>query len=187
MPCEELAKSLLGCVLCHQTTEGTTCTGRIVETEAYLGGEDKASHSYNGRHTVRNEAMYMKPGTSYVYSIYGMYCCINVSSIGDGAAVLIRALEPLEGIAAMYTRRKSAKKDRELCNGPSKLCQAMGIDKSCDQIDMLSSNKLWLEKDESYQVEQVVTRKRIGVDYAEEWAESPLRFYIEGNPCISKK
>ena len=103
--------------------------GRIVETEAYLGGDDKASHSYNGRRTDRNEAMYMKPGTCYVYSIYGVHCCVNISSLGEGAAVLVRALEPTAGEGLMKKRRKSAKKSRDqaLCNGPSKLCQALDI------------------------------------------------------------
>ena len=185
--CEKLARVLLGCVLCRHTSQGV-CRGRIVETEAYLGGPDKASHSYNGRRTQRNEAMYMKPGTCYVYSIYGMYCCVNISSLGDGAAVLIRALEPLEGLVDMYTRRKSAKKDYDLCNGPSKLCQAMCVDKSCDQMNLIGSNVLWIEQD-GYKVkpEEIIASKRIGVDYAEEWAESLLRFYIKGNKCISKK
>ena len=178
-------------MLCHTNANGCVCKGRIVETEAYLGGDDKASHSYNGRRTERNEAMYMEPGTCYVYSIYGMYCCINVSSRGDGAAVLIRALEPLEGMADMYTRRKSAKKDKELCNGPSKLCQALNIDKSCDKVDMKTSGTVWLEQQEEdgYQLinDDIVIRSRIGVDYAEEWAKSPLRFYIKDNNCVSKK
>ncbi len=186
IPCETLSKKLLGCILCHKTEKGVVCRGRVVETEAYLGGEDKASHSYNGRRTVRNEAMYMSPGTCYVYSIYGLYCCVNVSSQGDGAAVLIRALEPLEGLEDMYGRRKSAKKDIELCNGPSKLCQAMDIRKSCDKVAMTTSEEVWLERDD-YQVEDIVVRSRIGVDYAKEWAGSPLRFYVKDNKCVSKK
>ena len=189
MPCETLAKKLLGFTICHRSgrgegggrgEEGVVCRGRIVETEAYLGGGDKASHSYNGRRTERNEAMYMKPGTCYVYSIYGMYCCVNISSQGEGAAVLIRALEPLEGVGDMYTRRKSAKRDKDLCNGPSKLCQAMDISKSCDRVDMAMSEEVWLETDD-YCVGEIVVRSRVGVAYAEEWAESPLRYYIEGN------
>ena len=128
----------------------------------------------------------MSPGTCYLYSIYGMYCCVNVSSQGDGAAVLIRALEPLEGIEDMYGRRKSAKKDTELCNGPSKLCQAMDIRKSCDKVAMTTSEEVWLERDD-YQVEDIVVRSRIGVDYAKEWAGSSLRFYVKDNKCVSKK
>ncbi len=158
-----------------------------METEAYLGGDDKASHSYNGKRTERNEAMYMSPGTCYVYSIYGMYCCVNVSSRGDGAAVLIRALEPIEGLEDMYKKRKSAKKDKELCNGPSKLCQAMNINKSCNKIDTILSDKVWFEREVGYVLDEIVVKSRIGVDYAEEWAQTPLRFYIKDNKCVSKK
>ena len=114
-----------------------------METEAYLGGDDKASHSYNGRRTDRNEAMYMKPGTCYVYSIYGVHCCVNISSLGEGAAVLVRALEPTAGEELMKKRRKSAKKSRDLCSGPSKLCQALDIIRSRhDKIDLYTSEEL---------------------------------------------
>lgn len=188
-PCSELAKSLLGCVLVRVCSDGTECKGKIVETEAYLGGEDKAAHSYNGKKTERNTAMYMQPGTSYVYSIYGMYCCFNISSQGEGAAVLVRALEPLVGVASMQSRRKAAKKDKDLCSGPAKLCQAMEIDKSCDKVDLISCDKLWVEPNQSDSEHMdVIETGRIGVEYAgEEWATKPLRFYIKNNPCVSKK
>ena len=167
--------------------------GRIVETEAYLGGEDKASHSYRGRRTSRNEAMYMPPGTAYVYTIYGMHSCFNISSCGEGAAVLVRALEPLWGIADMRTARKaSTKGTKNLCNGPAKLCQALGIDKSFNQLNMTSSSsRVWVESlkpesgTENY---EVVETTRIGIDYAgEEWAKKLLRFYIKDSPFVSKK
>jgi len=166
--------------------------GRIVETEAYLGGEDKAAHSYGGRRTSRNEAMYMPPGTAYVYSIYGMHRCFNISSDGEGAAVLIRALEPLGGIEDMRTARKaSTKGNKNLCNGPAKLCQALGIDKSCNQLDMTGSSQVWVE---SLDLEagtgnhEVVESTRVGIDYAgEEWAKKLLRFYVKGSPFVSKR
>ncbi len=161
----------------------------IVETEAYLGDKDKASHSYNGRRTPRNEAMYMPPGTCYVYSVYGTHCCVNVSSLGEGAAVLIRALGPLTGAEKMYTRRKSAKKDKELCNGPAKLCQALAIDKKLNKIDLASSDCLWVEpRSCDLTDEDVVCTGRVGVAYAgPEWSDKPLRYYIRGNNCVSKK
>ncbi|KAK8754403.1 hypothetical protein OTU49_016073 [Cherax quadricarinatus] len=134
-----LAKALLGQVVVR-VVDGIRISGAIVETESYLGGPDVASHSYNGKRTSRTEPMYMKPGTSYVYSIYGMYHCFNISSKGDGSCVLIRALEPLEGLPKMETgrnqRRKSSTplKIHELCNGPSKICQAFYLTKVYEQL-----------------------------------------------------
>lgn len=188
--CETLATRLLGSTLAKKLPSGEVCRARIVETEAYLGGEDKAAHSYNGKKTERNTAMFMQPGTAYVYSIYGVHCCFNISGNGEGAAVLIRALEPLEGVAFMQERRKTVKKDRDLCNGPAKLCQAMGIDKSYNRADLVSCDTLWVEpRGEAPPLSDadIVKSARIGVDYAEEWAKKPLRFYIRGNQCVSKK
>ena len=188
--CITLANRLLGSTLVRKSPIGIVCRARIVETEAYLGGEDKAAHSYNGKKTERNTATFMQPGTAYVYSIYGMHCCFNISSDGEGAAVLIRALEPLEGVAFMQERRKAAKKDRDLCSGPAKLCQAMAIDKSHNKVDLVSCDTLWVEpRDEATPLSDadIMKSARIGVDYAEEWAKKPLRFYIKGNPCVSKK
>ena len=187
---EALAQRLLGSILTRRLPSGDVCRGRIVETEAYLGGQDKAAHSYNGKMTERNMAMFMQPGTAYVYSIYGMHCCFNISSAGEGTAVLIRALEPLEGVELMRERRKAAKKDRDLCSGPAKLCQAMGIDKSCNKVDLVSCDSLWVEpRDQATPLSDadIVKSARIGVDYAEDWAKKPLRFHIKGNSCISKK
>ena len=185
--CEELARKLLGCAL-FRLTAGELCWGRVVETEAYLGGSDKAAHSYNGKRTDRNEAMYMPPGTAYVYSVYGMHHCFNISSRGDGAAVLIRALEPLGDVASMMERRKSVKRAKDLCNGPAKLCQALGVDKTCDRVDLLSSQSLWVELPGEWEEFEVVESGRVGVQYAgEEWANKPLRFYIKDSPYISKK
>ena len=177
-------------MLVRRLPSGIVSRGKIVETEAYLGGEDKAAHSYNGKKTERNTAMFMQPGTAYVYSIYGMHCCFNISSDGDGAAVLVRAVEPLEGMELMREKRKAAKKDKDLCSGPAKLCQAMDIDKTCNKLDLVSCDSLWVEPRATttpLNDADIVKSARIGVDYAEEWSKKPLRFHIKGNSCVSKK
>lgn len=208
--CEELAKSLLGKIFVRKLGR-EILKGKIVETECYLGGIDKASHSYNGRITERNRPMYMKPGTTYVYLTYGMYYCFNISSRGDGAAVLLRALEPITGFDYMNEQRcnkrkkknvssddaevkKSTKqkelKVQELCNGPAKLCISFGIDKSCNEKDLSEFDSMWCEDDssETQQELQIVSCPRIGIDSAGiEWASKPLRFYIFGNPFVSKR
>uniref|UniRef100_A0A8D0XL80 DNA-3-methyladenine glycosylase n=1 Tax=Sus scrofa TaxID=9823 RepID=A0A8D0XL80_PIG len=181
-------------VLVRHLGDGTELRGRIVETEAYLGPEDQAAHSRGGRQTPRNRGMFMRPGTLYVYLIYGMYFCMNVSSRGDGACVLLRALEPLGGLEVMrqlrHTVRKGAAsralKDRELCSGPSKLCQALAIDKSFDQRDLATDEAVWLERGPSGSGEPaVVAAARVGIGHAGEWAQKPLRFYIQGSPWVS--
>ncbi|XP_028669962.2 DNA-3-methyladenine glycosylase [Erpetoichthys calabaricus] len=192
-PCIHLAKALLGKVLVRTLADGTELRGRVVETEAYLGGEDKASHSYQGKRTPRNAAMFMKPGTIYVYPIYGIYLCMNISSRGDGAAVLLRSLEPLLGVERMQelrsVRRKESRralKDKDLCNGPSKLCQALAIQRGFDRRDLAADEEIRLEEDPSAeQPHAVVSASRIGIGYAEEWTTKPLRFYVLGNRCVS--
>ncbi|CAK6971195.1 DNA-3-methyladenine glycosylase [Scomber scombrus] len=194
-PCIRLAKAFLGKVLVHRCEDGTELRGQIVETEAYLGGEDKASHSAGGKRTERNTAMFMKPGTIYVYPIYGIYLCMNVSSQGEGAAVLLRSLESLQGQSVMRQLRAAQRKDgarqlkdKELCNGPSKLCQAMNIPRCFDRRDLASDPEVWLERDpdtnpaEHY---EVVSAPRIGIESHGEWAKKPLRFYLRGHPCVS--
>uniref|UniRef100_A0A4X1UM86 DNA-3-methyladenine glycosylase n=1 Tax=Sus scrofa TaxID=9823 RepID=A0A4X1UM86_PIG len=176
-PAVPLARAFLGQVLVRHLGDGTELRGRIVETE-----------------TPRNRGMFMRPGTLYVYLIYGMYFCMNVSSRGDGACVLLRALEPLGGLEAMrqlrHTVRKGAAsralKDRELCSGPSKLCQALAIDKSFDQRDLATDEAVWLERGPSGSGEPaVVAAARVGIGHAGEWAQKPLRFYIQGSPWVS--
>ncbi|XP_070811065.1 DNA-3-methyladenine glycosylase [Pituophis catenifer annectens] len=191
-PCIPLAKALLGQILVRKLPDGRELRGRIVETEAYLGGEDTASHSRGGRRTLRNAAMFMRPGTLYVYQIYGIYYCMNVSSQGEGAAVLLRSLEPLQGLEAMrelrLVRQRKAParplKDWHLCNGPSKLCQALAIDRSFDQQDMSCNSSMWLEPGLEASRDQVpICAPRIGI--SGEWAQKPLRFYLQGNKCVS--
>nr|XP_026241115.1 DNA-3-methyladenine glycosylase isoform X1 [Urocitellus parryii] len=193
-PAIPLARAFLGQVLVRRLADGTELRGRIVETEAYLGPEDEAAHSRGGRQTTRNRGMFMKPGTLYVYIIYGMYFCMNVSSQGDGACVLLRALEPLGGLETMRQLRNNLRKgtlsrtlkDRELCNGPSKLCQALAIDKSFDQRDLAQDEAMWLE----YGLlgpsrPAVVAAARVGIGNAGEWTQKPLRFYFQGSPWVS--
>ncbi|XP_077304922.1 DNA-3-methyladenine glycosylase [Lithobates pipiens] len=189
--CIDLAKSFLGQILVRKLPDGSELRAKIVETESYLGGEDEASHSRGGKRTERNIAMYMKPGTIYVYQIYGVYFCMNVSSKGDGAAVLLRSLEPVEGLDEMRSfrsiRRNASKslKDKELCNGPSKLCQALNFDKSFDRRDLASDQSAWLEAGSEVMEENIVSCARIGIGYAGEWTHKPLRFYIKGNQYVS--
>ncbi|CAJ1076032.1 DNA-3-methyladenine glycosylase isoform X1 [Xyrichtys novacula] len=194
-PCINLAQAFLGKVLVRTCADGTELRGRIVETEAYLGGEDKASHSAGGKRTERNTAMFMKPGTIYVYPIYGMYLCMNVSSEGEGAAVLLRSLEPLQGQPIMRQLRAARRKEgapklkeKELCNGPSKLCQAMNIPRCFDRRDLASDPEVWLERDPNTDPEEnydIVAAPRIGIESHGEWAKKPWRFYLRGHPCVS--
>ncbi|XP_020032627.2 DNA-3-methyladenine glycosylase isoform X1 [Castor canadensis] len=193
-PAVPLARAFLGQVLVRRLADGTELRGRIVETEAYLGPEDEAAHSRGGRQTPRNRGMFMKPGTLYVYIIYGMYFCMNVSSQGNGACVLLRALEPLGGLEIMRQLRRTlrkgtvsrALKDRELCSGPSKLCQALAIDKSFDQRDLAQDEAIWLEPGPlGPSGLAVVAAARVGIGQAGEWVQKPLRFYIRGSPWVS--
>ncbi|XP_054066824.1 DNA-3-methyladenine glycosylase isoform X2 [Rissa tridactyla] len=185
--------TIISMILVRKLPDGRELWGRIVETEAYLGGEDEASHSKGGKQTQRNAAMFMKPGTLYVYQIYGIYFCVNVSSQGEGAAVLLRSLEPLQGLDAMRELRSASRKgptkplkDWQLCNGPSKLCQALGIDKAFDQRDLTQDAAIWMVPGHDLPGEQdVVATTRIGIGNTGEWAQKPLRFYLRGNKFVS--
>ncbi|XP_048349834.1 DNA-3-methyladenine glycosylase [Sphaerodactylus townsendi] len=190
-PCVSLAKALLGQVLVRRLPDGRELRGRIVETEAYLGGDDTASHSRGGRRTARNAGMFMKPGTLYVYQIYGIYFCMNISSDGEGAAVLLRSLEPLQGLEVMRQLRQRQRKglskppkDWQLCNGPAKLCQALAIDKGFDQDNLASAPCVWVEPGPQVLMDDaLVCSTRIGI--SGDWAHKPLRFYLRGNRCVS--
>jgi DNA-3-methyladenine glycosylase len=172
-PTEQVAKDLLGKHLVH-VADGIERHARIVEVEAYIGAHDLASHSSKGI-TPRTSVMYGPPGHAYVYLIYGMHHCMNVVTEpeGNGAAVLLRAVEPVAGVEG-NTR------------GPGLLCRALGIDKRLNGHDLLSKD-FYIAEPPSGERFAIVTRPRIGVAYAGEWADAPLRFYIEGNPWISKK
>lgn len=171
--------------------DGQRVAGLIVETEAYLGVEDKAAHTFGGRRTPRNETMYREGGHAYVYFTYGMHHCINVvaSRIDHPVAVLVRALEPSEGLDTMYRHRAKAKRDTDLCSGPGKLCQALAINRSHDGTDLVKSRTLFIERVRKrvYPNTQITVSPRIGVDYAAEWAAEPLRFHLRDHPHVSKR
>jgi DNA-3-methyladenine glycosylase len=182
-----IARQLLGKRLVVPTPDGTRISGRIVETEAYLAPLDKASHAYNYRRTKRTETMYAVGGTAYVYFIYGMYYQFNVvSNIASVPhAVLIRAVEPLEGIEFMQ-RRRPVKLERNLTSGPGKLCLALGIDRSYDGADLLGE-RIWIEDEgDKLRASEIVSGARVGINYAEEYVDKPWRFWVKGNPYVSR-
>lgn len=181
----EVAQDLLGKVLVHKMPEGTT-KGKIVEVEAYCGVKDKGSHAYGGLRTDRTKIMFGPGGFSYVYLIYGMHSCMNIVTEKKEVpeCVFLRALEPLEGICLMEKRRKTDKL-KNLLNGPGKLCQGMGIDRSCYGLDLLG-NQLYVEDWQEPPVE-IVASKRINIDYAAEAKDFLWRFSIKGNPFVSAK
>jgi DNA-3-methyladenine glycosylase len=182
-----VARDLLGTVLVVPSAGGERVSAMIVETEAYLGAEDKAAHSYNNRRTKRTETMFAPGGTVYVFFIYGMYFQFNIVTgrIDTPHAVLVRAVEPLDGIDLMRARR-GAMPDKNLTSGPGKLCIALGIDRRYNGAD-LTGNEIWLEKGKRFSTENIACGKRIGIDYAEEYAEKPWRFWVKDNPFVSRK
>lgn len=183
----EIARELLGKLIVVPTEAGERVSGMIVETEAYLGEIDKACHSYNNRRTKRTETMFAVGGTAYVTLIYGMYYQFNVVSgaIDSPHAVLIRAVQPVENTEIMRERRKTGT-DTNLTSGPGKLCIAFGINADYKAADLLG-DKIWLEDYESFGDSEVKTGKRIGIDYAEEFAEKPWRFWVSDNRFVSRK
>lgn len=176
-----VARSLLGQRLVR-VVGGERLAGVIVETEAYLGRTDEAAHSYRGR-TERNASMWKEGGHAYVYFIYGIHWCMNVVAghEDDPVAVLIRAIAPTEGLDAMRAQRPAARRDRDLASGPGKLCQAMRIDRSLDGEDLVTSERLFIEqlRVRAHARQAITVTRRIGVDYAGEWAEKPLRFHLD--------
>ena len=168
-----VARELLGKLLVHRT-EGVERVGRIVEVEAYLGPHDLASHSSKGR-TERTKVMFGPAGYAYVYLVYGLHHCMNIVTEpeGHGAAVLVRAVEPVKNLAAR-------------ANGPGLLCRALGIDQRLNGHDLLSDD-FFLAPPETEGRFTLVKRARIGVDYAGSWAKRHLRFYIKDNPHVSRR
>lgn len=183
----EVARRLLGCTLVHRVGR-SILSGRIVETEAYLGIEDRACHSFGGRRTERLTSMYLEGGHSYVYLIYGMHWCFNVVTRSEAhpEAVLIRAIEPLDGIEIMRKNRGFAKRDRDLTSGPGKLCQALKIGKAQDRLPLQKESGLYILRGSKIAEQKIVSAPRIGVDYAGEASQWHLRFYIQHNPFVSK-
>ena len=206
------ARGLLGKLIVVPDEQGRRVSGMIVETEAYLGTTDRAAHSYGGRRTQRNEGTYGTGGHAYVFFIYGMYYQLNVV-VGPAElphVVLIRAVEPVEGIETMRERRNRKKAepgvvatgssalsepgaiatgsmpDKNLTSGPGKLCIALGITRELNAADLLG-DRIWLESHRSFTAAEIATGTRIGIDYAGEDAEKPWRFWFNGNDFVSKK
>jgi DNA-3-methyladenine glycosylase len=183
-PTVEVARQLLGKYLVRVHADGAMA-GMILETEAYIGVEDKASHASRGR-TPRNGIMFGPAGFAYVYMIYGMHHCLNLVTEQEGypAAVLIRAVEPCEGIELMRKRRQ-IHDGRRLTNGPGKICQAFEIDRRLNGLDVCGE-ALFIEDRGSSPVDIVATT-RVGVGYAGPWKDMPWRFYIACHPGVSKR
>jgi DNA-3-methyladenine glycosylase len=181
----QVAKDLLGKYLVHHTTEGKT-VGKIVEVEAYVGVNDIACHAYNGKYTKRTKIMFGRGGHAYIYLIYGVYYCMNIVTNQESypEAVLIRALEPIDGLDIMQQRRTTDKK-LNLCSGPGKLCAAMGISKAQNELD-LCGETMYLLSGEMIPSEQIITTPRINIDYAQEARDYPWRFIVKDSPFVSK-
>jgi DNA-3-methyladenine glycosylase len=194
---EALARALIGRRLVRVLPGGERLAGIIVETEAYLGVPDRGAHSFGGRRTARTEPMFGPPGTAYVYFTYGMHHCMNVAAgeEGDPVAVLIRALEPTEGLEAMKTNRSGAGarevKPTALCSGPGRLCQALAIDRTFSGVDLTASGELFLEHGLGpAALGELVNTPRIGLAEgprgAAEWAGARLRWFLAGNVHVSR-
>jgi DNA-3-methyladenine glycosylase len=184
-PVLTVARDVVGKLLVHQTRAGVVA-GRIVEAEAYRGPEDRAAHSFGGRRTPRTEAMFGAPGFAYVFFVYGMHWHLNLVTTSEGAphAVLLRAVEPVLGVALMARRRGMTETDVNLCNGPGKLCQAFDIGKRHYGVDLTQGSLFLAEA--STPRGKLARSARIGVDYAESWAEKPWRFFEAGNRYVSR-
>ena len=194
----QIARDLLGKLIVVPDETGQRVSGMIVETEAYLGPEDRAAHSYRGRRTPRNEVMYGPAGHVYVFFVYGMYHQFNVvtSPVDHPHAILIRGVEPVEGIEIMRGRRSVPRAvatgvtqvvmpDKNLTSGPGKLCIALNIDRSLNGEDLLGK-RVWLEDHREFSGDEIAVGKRIGIDYAGEDAEKPWRFWVRDNEFVSK-
>ena len=181
----DVAPALLGKVLVHDLPDGVRAA-RIVEVEAYCGPIDPAAHTFRGR-TARNATMFGRPGLLYVYFSYGVHWCANVvcGDEDEGVAVLLRALAPIAGIDAMRADRgPAARRDRDLCSGPGKLTQAMGIGREHDGVDLVGAGPLSIVDDGAGPPVDVVQTTRVGISRA---AEEPWRWYVAGDPNVSRR
>lgn len=182
-----VSRELLGKLL-FTRIDGSITGGIITETEAYRGPEDRASHAFGGRRTQRTEIMYAQGGTAYVYLCYGMHHLFNVVTNKKDTphAVLIRAIEPLEGMEIMLKRRKRKTMERAVTAGPGSMSRALGITTAFTGTDLLG-NKIWMEDaGNNPSADEIISSKRIGVDYAGEHAERLWRFTIKGSKWVSK-
>jgi DNA-3-methyladenine glycosylase len=185
-----VARDLLGARLVR-ILDGQRLSGTIVECEAYIGQGDTACHASRGR-TSRTEVMYGPPGFAYVYFTYGIHWMLNVVAEEEGfpAAVLLRAIQPAEGIQTMRTLRQTKgnpQTDRELTSGPARLTQALAIDKTLNGADLVAGDGLWLEPEGRFPDDSVERGPRIGINYAAEKDQlAPWRFWVRGNPYVSR-
>jgi len=182
-----LSKNLIGKYL-FTCIDGVTTGGYIIETEAYNGIIDRASHSYGNRITPRTKTMFMQGGVAYVYLCYGIHEMFNIVTSVEGQphAILIRAIQPTEGIEAMLYRRNMVALKPNITQGPGSVAKALGISRAINAIS-LQSDTLWIEdRGLAFTDEEIAAVPRVGVDYAGEDALLPYRFYVKGNPYVSK-
>lgn len=182
-----LAKDLLGKVL-YTKINGETTAGIIVETEAYFGVKDKASHAYGGRRTNRTETMYAQGGIAYVYLCYGMHNLFNIvtSAQDNPHAVLVRGIEPLIGVDIIEQRRNMSHNKSAISSGPGSAAKALGIDRAFNAKD-LSGDEIWIEDQQiNFTDGEIATAPRVGIAYAQEHALLPLRFFVKSNKYVSK-
>lgn len=191
---ELVAQRLIGQRIIRILPDGSRISAIITETEAYLGKRDKACHSYGGRKTKRNNSMWLDAGHAYIYLIYGMYDCFNISTVSadEPEAVLIRSVLPEEGSYEIMQKNRqnlsrarskldySYKHRKKLTDGPGKLCQALMINRELDSHDLVTSDILWLEENQEYNIthDDIIKTARIGIDYAEEWRDKKLRYIL---------
>lgn len=182
---QQISQELLGKVLVTNI-DGIYTSGMITENEAYQPPEDKASHAHNHRRTPRTEVFYNSGGIGYVYLCYGIHNLFNVVTNHENVphAILIRSLEPLDGIDGMMVRRKKTKFDKTFTTGPGALSQALGIYKLHNKISLIG-NTVWIE-DRNFKVENICSTTRVGIDYAEEYKDKPWRYYIGANKWVSR-
>jgi DNA-3-methyladenine glycosylase len=181
-----VARSVIGKLLVTESRDGVT-QGRIVESEAYRGPSDRAAHSFGGRRTARTEAMFGPPGHAYVFFVYGMHWHFNLVAgrIGEPHAVLVRAVEPIEGTPLMSARRGIEGDSRNLANGPGKLCKAFAIDGSDYAADLCKAGRVYIV--DGPRPEKIGRSERIGVDYAGAWARKKWRFFDAESPFVSRR
>jgi DNA-3-methyladenine glycosylase len=184
----QISRQLLGKYLFTRIGRSEITGGMIVETEAYAGPEDKASHAYGNRRTKRTETMFKKGGVAYVYLCYGMYPLFNIVTNIENIphAILVRAIQPTHGLTTILKRRNKTKLDRNVAGGPGVLCKALGIDLRHNG-EKLTGKTIWLE-DRGYisKTSQITASPRVGVDYAGSYAKRPWRFRIKNSPWSSK-
>lgn len=182
---DQIAQNLLGTTLNYVTSQGITLSGLIVETEAYLGEVDTAAHAYKGRHTAANDPLYGPPGTIYIYSIYGHYLFdVATQTQGVPQGVLVRAIQPIQGIEQMELNRHQT--GISLTNGPGKVMAALGINNLSLNGGLANQAPLFIDLSKRKQPRQIQHSSRIGVEHQGDWADRPLRFFVAGNPYVSK-